>query len=262
MYNFFAKLQNFLEASTDHSTSDHTIAEYILRHVSEIPNMTIYELAEACHLSPATISRFCRRFESISFKELKEHASEFNDFNRTEIHQGPESDMIVGLPDYFEQVKKSLAQTEKLLQEDILQQAAILMHDANKLSFFGVTFSNVVAKNAQIKFMRLGKHTASYSNHENQIIEANAMIPDDLAIVISSSGDTRFIVKLTKELSRNEVPILAITSNPNSYLGQHAKLVIQISGQKMDGYKSPILEEINLQAAVNMLYLHYSGRYN
>lgn len=262
MYNFFAKLQNFLEASTDHSTSDHTIAEYILRHVSEIPNMTIYELAEACHLSPATISRFCRRFESISFKELKEHTSEFNDFNRTEIHQGPESDMIVGLPDYFEQVKKSLAQTEKLLQEDILQQAAILMHDANKLSFFGVTFSNVVAKNAQIKFMRLGKHTASYSNHENQIIEANAMIPDDLAIVISSSGDTRFIVKLTKELSRNEVPILAITSNPSSYLGQHAKLIIQISGQKMDGYKSPILEEINLQAAVNMLYLHYSGRYN
>ncbi|MFB1099984.1 MurR/RpiR family transcriptional regulator [Terribacillus sp. JSM ZJ617] len=262
MYNFFAKLQNFLEASTDHSTSDHTIAEYILRHVSEIPDMSIYELAEACHLSPATVSRFCRRFENISFKELKEHASEFNDFNLTEIFQRPETDSIAGIPNYFQQVKESLADTENLLQVYVLQQAAILMQEANKLSFFGVTFSNVVAKNAQIKFMRLGKHTASYSNHENQITEANTMIPDDLAIVISSSGDTRFIIKLTKELSRNEVPILAITSNPNSYLGQHAKIIIQVSGQKMEGYKSPILEEINLQAAVNMLYLHYSGRYN
>ncbi|WP_246206587.1 MurR/RpiR family transcriptional regulator [Virgibacillus ihumii] len=85
MYNFLAKLLNFIESSTDSTKSEIIIAEYILRNVNKIPKMSIYELAKECHTSPATITRFCHRFENITFKELKEYARTFIEFNYTEV---------------------------------------------------------------------------------------------------------------------------------------------------------------------------------
>lgn len=46
MYNFMAKLLNFIESSTDQTKSEIIIAEYILRNVEKIPKMSIYELAK------------------------------------------------------------------------------------------------------------------------------------------------------------------------------------------------------------------------
>ncbi|QHA36464.1 SIS domain-containing protein [Rossellomorea marisflavi] len=259
MYNFFAKLQNFLESSSDHSTSDHTIAEYILRNLSAIPSMTIYQLASACHLSPATVSRFCRKFENITFKELKEQASEFIDFNRNEIQSRSLPSSLEAVRTYFEELTSSLEETEALLNEQALQDAVELITKAEKLSFFGVTFSNVIARNAQIKFMRLGKYTASYGNHENQLIEAESLQPDDTAIVISFSGDTRFIVKLTKVLKKKKIPIIALTGNSAGHLAQMADVILRTSTEKLEAFKSPLIEEINLQVLINTLYMMYSA---
>lgn len=48
------------------------LAEYILFHIQEIPEMSIYQLAEACYVSPASISRFCHKIGYPDFAELKE----------------------------------------------------------------------------------------------------------------------------------------------------------------------------------------------
>ena len=260
MYNFLAKLLNFIESSTDHTKSEIIIAEYILRHVKDIPAMTIYELAEACHTSPATISRFCRRFDQISYKELKEYARTFIEFNTTEVdYEKLESKINLKQIDYYyEQLLKSLEETRHLIDPAETLKAVKHIHQSDKVSFFGVTFSNLIARNAQFKFIRLGKYTSVYSNHENQISEAETLTPNDLAVVISFSGETRFIIRLVKELTKKRIPILAITGNPDSFLAQHAKQIIQVSSSKLEPYKSPILEEINMLSVINSIYLVYS----
>lgn len=88
MYNFIAKLLNFIESSTDNTKTEIVIAEYILQNVNKIPEMSIYELADACHTSPATITRFCRKFENITYKELKEYARTYIEFNYSEVEIG------------------------------------------------------------------------------------------------------------------------------------------------------------------------------
>lgn len=40
------------------TTSEKRIAEYILDHTDEVQMMSISELAEACHVGEATITRF------------------------------------------------------------------------------------------------------------------------------------------------------------------------------------------------------------
>ncbi|MFC3883869.1 MurR/RpiR family transcriptional regulator [Bacillus songklensis] len=260
MYNFLAKLLNFIESSTDHTNSDIIIAEYILRNVHEIPNMSIYNVAEACHTSPATITRFCKRFENISFKELKEYARTFIEFNVSEvlfqqIEQNINDDL---LHDYYEELQGSLAETSQLIHSKELLKVVRKIHVAKKISFFGVTFSHVIARNAQFKFMRLGKYSVAYSNHENQITEAESLTPSDTAIVISFSGETRFIVQLVKILKERGIPIIAITGDKQSFLAKNANDLILVSSRKLECYKSPIIEEISMLSVINSIYLVYS----
>ncbi|MDQ0857167.1 MurR/RpiR family transcriptional regulator [Bacillus sp. V2I10] len=260
MYNFIAKLLNFIESSTDHTNSEIVIAEYILRHVDRIPGMSIYQLAEACHTSPATITRFCKKFENISFKELKEYARTYIEFNDsevdyTEVEETLNEDMLLT---YFSDVQKSLQETSELINSKEILEIVKRIHQAKKVSFFGVTFSHVIARNAQFKFMRLGKYSTAYSNHENQIADAESLTGADVAVVISFSGETRFIVRLVKTLREKGIPIVAITGNEESFLAKHAADMIRVSNRKVTTYKSPIIEELSMMSVVNSVYMIYS----
>lgn len=52
-------------------SSDYVIAEYLIHHLSESANITTDSLAEACHVSKASISRFCRNIGLNDFFELR-----------------------------------------------------------------------------------------------------------------------------------------------------------------------------------------------
>lgn len=260
MYNFLAKLLNFIESSTDHSNSDIIIAEYILQNVHDIPQMSIYELAEACHTSPATITRFCKRFENISFKELKEYARTFIEFNGSEVNiqqieRNIDEDLI---HTYYTELQTALMETSRLIDEKELLKIVREIHLARKISFFGVTFSHVIARNAQFKFMRLGKYTTAYSNHENQLQNAESLTPSDAAIVISFSGETRFITRLVKILKERAIPIIAITGSEHSFLAENANEVILVSSHSLEHHKPPLIEEISMLSVINSIYLVYS----
>lgn len=260
MYNFMTKLLNFIESSTDHTKSEIIISEFILSNIEKVPNMTIYELADACHTSPATITRFCKKFDDITYKDLKEQARTFIEFNYNEVkyEQLEEKYKREHLYLYFNKLEKSLNVTKSLMHSDTLIRTVHKIARAKKVAFFGVTFSHLVARNALFKFTRLGKYATAYSNHENQLKEADNLTSKDLAVVISFSGETNFIVQLTKVLSNRGIPIIAVTGNKQSFLAKRAREVIMVSDKKLTQFKSPIVEEISLLSAVNSIYLAYS----
>ncbi|MCM3706316.1 MULTISPECIES: MurR/RpiR family transcriptional regulator [Cytobacillus] len=261
MYNFIAKLLNFIESSTDHTHTEIVIAEFIMRSVHQLPSMSIYQVADACHTSPATVSRFCKKFDNISFKELKEYARTYTEFNDSEVdYKKVEASINEDLvEDYFDNVAESLKETAELLQSKGLLNIAKKIYQAKKVSIFGVTFSHLLARNTQFKFLRLGKYATAYGNHENQITEAKSLTTNDLAIVISFSGETRFITQLVKVLIERNIPIVAITSNPDSFLARNSKEILQLSNRRIEAYKSPILEEVSMLAVINSIYLVYSA---
>ncbi|MEH7886679.1 MurR/RpiR family transcriptional regulator [Bacillus sp. JJ1609] len=261
MYNFIAKLLNFIESSTDHTNTEIVIAEFILRNVHQLPGMSIYQVAEACHTSPATVSRFCKKFDNISFKELKEYARTYTEFNDSEVdYQKVEASINEDIvKDYFENVAESLKETAAMLQSKELLNIARKIHLTKKISIFGVTFSHLLARNTQFKFLRLGKYSTAYGNHENQITEAESLSLSDLAIVVSFSGETRFITRLVKVLRDRNIPIVAITSNPDSFLAKNAEEILLLSNRRIEAYKSPIMEEVSMLTVINSIYLVYSA---
>lgn len=129
------------------------------------------------------------------------------------------------------------------------------MYKAKKVALFGVTYSHLLARNAHLKF---GKYSTSYSNHENQLQEAENLTSRVLAVVFSFSGETNFIIYRMKVLSNRGILIIAITGNEHSFLAKRAREVMKVSDRKLTQFKSPIEEELNLLSVVNTIYLAYS----
>ena len=119
------------------TTSEKRIAEYILDHTDEVQMMSISELAEACHVGEATITRFCKRFHSRGYTALKielvklSHPSyePFSDSQESETTTDSTAHQNVGGMLYGE-YSAALKQTAELLKkEQVIRAVEVLSQD-------------------------------------------------------------------------------------------------------------------------------------
>ncbi len=103
---------------------------------------------------------------------------------------------------------------------------------------------------------RLEKNIVSYSNSHYQNISASLLKEDDLAIAVSTSGKTNCVVRSLKIAKSNGVNTIAITSNQNFPLTEHADIILLITFSEpllMKETNSSIVEQMTLLSALNCI---------
>ncbi|WP_423800028.1 MurR/RpiR family transcriptional regulator [Neobacillus sp. SAB-20_R2A] len=260
MYRFWIRLLSFIENCEDRSSTEANIADFILKNAKIFPEMSIYDVAEQCHTSPASISRFCKRIGDISFKDLKNACIDYNEMieNEMDFEVAKEDEEIFSVPSYFDQIIKSLKETEQLIELASIQNALTLIKHSNKIAFFGATYSQIVAKNAQIKFTRLQKYCSSFSTEESQMEEAKSLSKEDLAFIISFSGSTKHIQRVSKVLNQKRIKTVILTSDEHAEICKNAEVVLKVSKIKNEHFNSPVIQEYAMHSIINVLYLTYA----
>lgn len=260
MYKFWVRLLSFIENCEDRSSTEANIADFILKNAKVFPNMSIYEVADQCHTSPASVSRFCKRIGDISFKDLKNACIDYNEMieNELDLEITPENEKIFNIPAYIDEIIHSLKETERLIELRIIHKTLSLIDQSDKIAFFGATYSQIVAKNAQIKFTRLQKYCSSFTTEENQLIEADSLSKNDLAFIISFSGTTKHIQRVSKKLTQKNIKTVILTSDEHASICKHADVVLKVSKIKNEHFNSPVIEEYAMNSVINVLYLTYA----
>ncbi len=69
--SIMARLLNFVNFG-EGKASEYDVARMIVKHYHEIPQLTIYELADLCFVSASTITRFVRKLGYASYKDFKD----------------------------------------------------------------------------------------------------------------------------------------------------------------------------------------------
>jgi RpiR family transcriptional regulator, carbohydrate utilization regulator len=85
--------------------------------------------------------------------------------------------------------------------------------NGNRIEFFGVGNSGIVAQDAQHKFFRLGVHTIAYSDGHMQVMSASMLGPGDCVVVISNSGRTRDLMDACDIARKNGATTIVITAS-------------------------------------------------
>ena len=158
-----AALLTAMRQAKDLSPSERHILDFIFENLQDVSNMGIVELGERTFTSTTTVKRLCRKLGIESYTDFRlQLSAEIANYDRMNILKGAQTpvgqydtiaDIITKVSD---QNAKSIIETSTLNHPEVLSEVIQLMHHAERIDFYGVGPSNVVAKDACIKCMRLG----------------------------------------------------------------------------------------------------------
>ncbi|WP_313075058.1 MurR/RpiR family transcriptional regulator [Lacrimispora sp.] len=200
------------------------IADYILAHKSEMIDMTVAELALASGTSDATVSRFCRRcgfngFHHLKINLAKEIAEErgnsvevSNDISRENLSQSLQNILANKIAE--------LTQTITMMDTEELERILDVIESAKTVQLVAVGNTIPVAMDGSFKFNQLGIAAVSGTIWETQMAFTCNLKEGDAVIIISNSGFSKRLMTLAAVAKENHTPIIAITNNPSSPLGQ------------------------------------------
>lgn len=264
MNDLLSKLLLFMEINMHVQTVDSQISRFLWQNANQVDKLGIEAVAKACFTSPATVSRFCKKLDFNGFSDFKiAFIDAWEESRQSEVCMSRavyeqlqmQPELIV---DYsFDLAMSGLQETKNKIQINHLEQVVRILGLAKAIHFIGIGYSHFVAKDAQHKFMRLGKYCTAYSNLDVQKAEFEMFRDGEVAVILSFSGATDATNELAELAKASGVRIVAITADPTSKLGQLANHVIQISGRENQFTDSSTSGRIMLHAMIDSLYLLY-----
>ncbi len=241
------------------SKSEQTIIDFVLENPERVSFLTINDMAKELNVSIATISRFSKKIGFSSFQEFKlalvasVTKSHFSNTFHEHVSSTDSHDDVVRK--VFESNIKSLNDTQTLFDLNAYQQAVDYIGNTNRLAFFGLGGSVVVAFDAYHKFIRTHLTCIFTIDKHLQLIEASHLNEHDCAIVICHSGMNKDTLEIVDVLKENHVKIILITSFPMSKIAEQADVML-VSVSEETKYRSEALSSrISQLALIDLLYI-------
>ncbi|WP_382399862.1 MurR/RpiR family transcriptional regulator [Lentibacillus salinarum] len=238
--------------------SEAAVAEYILKHPETAVTMTVNQLADACYASASAVMRYCQTLGYKGFKDFKLKLSgDLAVINLHDLEQetlSPDDPIDKMMAVITNTNIQSLYSSLQLVQKDQFTAAYHLLIQAEKIDFYGVGSSFLIAYDAIQKFMRINKACTAYSDFHMQKVSAVNLNENDVAVAISYSGETQQIINCVKIAQSKGAKVIAVTKYANSPLSEMADAVLFVAAQEDEFRSAAMSSRIASLNVIDMLY--------
>ncbi len=248
--NIFSKLNSEYYKLT---SSEKKVADFVIANGTVAQSMSISELAEACDVAEATISRFCRRLEYDGYPSFKLAIATAQ---ATRKQANPLTGEVKADDPIPELARKlaganidAILETQGLLDPLAIQAAADLLVKADRVLCMGQGGSMLLAHEAAHLFSTAFSKFFSVSGSHMQVIKTAQLSEQDVILYFSYSGSTHELMDLLRLAKARRVKVLLITRFSNSPGALEADLVLQC------GSTETPLQLGSIPARVAQLYL-------
>ena len=213
------------------SAVEQNIIKYILDNPKEIVNMSIRELANKTFTSSAAIFRLCQKCGLKGYTEFKiKFISEVNrtsDFENDELEK-PIRDLhrpINGKDDVKSVVRRmaflqieAIEETKNEINYKQLERVADMMNAAGQIVFFGFDLNYYISQSTVYHLVRTGKLAVVYETVNNQVAKAVMFKKEDVAILISRTGENKNLIRISQVLKRKGAKIILLSASRDTSL--------------------------------------------
>jgi len=214
------------------TSAEKKVADYVSAETSKVPYQSISELASACGVADATVSRFCRRLGCNGFSAFKlAVASTAMNIRSADGPLSGEVTQTDSIPVMCRKISTSIAeavaQTQELVDPKTIRRVADILLKANKVLCMGQGGSMIMAEEAAHMFTTtFGNFFAIRDNHI-QAINAAQLNRDDVVLYFSYSGATRDLLDILPIVQKRKATSILITRFPNSPGAALADVILQ-----------------------------------
>ncbi|WP_321300208.1 MurR/RpiR family transcriptional regulator [uncultured Sphaerochaeta sp.] len=211
------------------SAKEKKIADFILEHPKESVNPSIEKLAERIGISESTMVRFARKLGYSGYQRFRialarETIPKNEQVFETELLEGED---VVGM--VFKNAQRTLSETLEAIDRKAIKESAILIAKARSVFLMGLGGSNTLAQDAYHKFIRTGINCQYAADFHMQLMLASQATEEDVALIVSHTGEGYDTLALAEELRNNGAKLLILTSNARSPLAKLGDYVLSVS---------------------------------
>lgn len=263
----FMKSDIFLQIKLKYNTLTTTqkkLADFVLSNPDFVLNQSISEVAGACNVGEATITRFCKCLGLKSYHEFKLSIvaclpkEQLGDSLSNEITE--EDSITVMAKSILAKDIEALNETHKLIKEGEIKKAVDLLLAANRIIFYGFGSSFTAALEGCNKFMRITPNASINFESHMQYITASLMSENDVAVIISYSGSTKESVEIARTASSRGAKIICITRYLKSPLTHYSDVSLLCSTSERLVHGQSISMELAQIFLLDVLYTEFFRR--
>ncbi|MCD8146649.1 MAG: MurR/RpiR family transcriptional regulator [Clostridiales bacterium] len=214
-----------------------TVYEYVMQHSGSVPYMRIRELAAEAHVSTTTVLHFCKKMGCDGYAEFKWKMKECS--GNREVER---------IPDNLAEIRAFFDRFEVQAYDRRLEQAAAMIARAERVFMIGVGNSGHIGEYGARYFTNLGKFTLFVSDPFYPMTLMAS--PDNLAVVLSVSGETEQIVKIVNGLRQQRCGVISITNTEQCTVARLSNLNIAYYITMQRGS-----EQIDFSSQIPVVYL-------
>jgi len=262
MKSVFVRLKEYALHAT---RTEEEIIKYILINPKEVCRMSVHDLAKETFSSASSITRLSQKLGYDGLKELKQAIIEGMTLQRqltqTAIRDVDETDSIALLSEkMLHKHVLALQDTKALLDFDVLELCVEKLIQARCVYVFGIGASFLVAQDLYHKMMRVGKLCITSEDHHLQYLQATQITEQDVAIVISYSGQTKEMITCCEVMQSKGVPIISITKFGASRIATLSDYRLYVTATEVLIRRGAMSSRISQLYMVDVLYSHYINR--
>jgi DNA-binding MurR/RpiR family transcriptional regulator len=240
------------------SPMEQQIAFFIINFPSEVASMSIEELARSCNTSVSSVVRLCKSANYGGYKEFLRAISvdlaldQYKDVAYNDIRPGDSVEAIAR--GVCTSHIKSIENTLSVIDMGELEKAVATICTADRVDFYGIGVSGHVAMDAHNKFIRIGKVSMSSGDPHQQVLTASLLKKNDIAVLISYSGDTRDILDLADIVKRTPAVLISLTRCSRNELARKADIKLYCSSLELPVRSGAMGSRISSLTVIDILY--------
>lgn len=159
----------------------------------------------------------------------------------------------------FESTMANLELARKSLDTSTINRSVDLLTQANKISFFGLGASAVVAHDALNKFFRFNVPVVYFDDILMQRMSAINSQQGDVVVVISHTGRTKSLVEVASLAKENDATVIGITTE-GTPLAKECSIVLSVDVAEDTDLYMPMSSRIAQLALIDILATGFTLR--
>lgn len=237
MRNAYYQLMNYIDMAQVQDVFYYA-AKTILENLSQIPELSITQVAEMCYASTSTISRLIRRLNYSSYNDFKQDVMD----TLREISGGeplhfahelmPESvqGSLKHLKDsFFEAIQENLQFTSEMISARDIMEIVRLIDEAQEVIFLGFNFSQMISAQLRSTLAAYGRSSLAKTSEKLQLESLREAKKNDLIILTSITGNYfRFKPEAALLFKNSPATKVAITQNKELAEAFHADKIFVV----------------------------------
>lgn len=247
------------------SPVEEPVLRYIIANPEIVADLSIHQLAEKTFASSASIVRLIKKLDFDGYKEFRRALIYEIAIRKQSL---ADKEMEITKFDSIEEIAEkitykniaSLENTKSLINTETIERCVDLLCGCRNIILFGIGASQIVARDAHLKFMRINKPCFINDDWHSQLLQARNMSKEDVGIVFSYSGQTVEMVECEKAMREVGANIISITRFEVTPVSQLSDYQLYVSSTESIFRTGAMSSRISILNVIDILYTAFANR--